>query len=106
MLELSLREALRLGHNYIGSEHMLLGLVREGEGVAAQVLVSLGADLARVRQQVITLLSGYREPSAAHEAGAGPRTAPPLCGHCGAGLSESARYRKLGTNVARANSEG
>ena len=60
VLELSLREALQLGHNYIGTEHMLLGLVREGEGVAAQVLISLGADLARVRQQVIQLLSGYQ----------------------------------------------
>ncbi len=58
VLELSLREALQLGHNYIGTEHILLGLVREGEGVAAQVLVSLGADLARVRQQVVQLLSG------------------------------------------------
>src|SRR6202049_2675738 len=60
VLELSLREALQLGHNYIGTEHMLLGLVREGEGVAAQVLQSLGADLPRVRQQVIQLLSGYQ----------------------------------------------
>jgi hypothetical protein len=60
VLELSLREALQLGHNYIGTEHMLLGLVREGEGVAAQVLISLGADLARVRQQVIQLLLGYQ----------------------------------------------
>jgi len=60
VLELSYREALQLGHNYIGTEHMLLGLVREGEDVACQVLVSLGADLARVRQQVIQLLSGYR----------------------------------------------
>ncbi len=59
VLELSLREALQLGHNYIGTEHILLGLVREGEGVAAQVLVKLGADLSRVRQQVIQLLSGY-----------------------------------------------
>ena len=59
MLELSLREALQLGHNYIGTEHILLGLIREGEGVAAQVLVKLGADLSRVRQQVIQLLSGY-----------------------------------------------
>ncbi len=57
VLELSLREALQLGHNYIGTEHMLLGLVREGEGVAAQVLISLGADLSRVRQQVIQLVS-------------------------------------------------
>ncbi len=59
VLELSLREALNLGHNYIGTEHILLGLIREGEGVAAQVLVKLGADLGRVRQQVIRQLSGY-----------------------------------------------
>jgi ATP-dependent Clp protease ATP-binding subunit ClpC len=59
VLELSLREALQLGHNYIGTEHILLGLIREGEGVAAQVLQKLGADLGRVRQQVIQLLSGY-----------------------------------------------
>src|SRR5204863_283202 len=66
VLELSLREALQLGHNYIGTEHILLGLIREGEGVAAQVLVKLGADLNRVRQQVIQLLSGYqgKEPAA------------------------------------------
>jgi Clp amino terminal domain, pathogenicity island component len=66
VLELSLREALQLSHNYIGTEHILLGLIREGEGVAAQVLVKLGADLPRVRQQVIQLLSGY----AGGEAGA------------------------------------
>jgi ATP-dependent Clp protease ATP-binding subunit ClpC len=67
VLELSLREALQLGHNYIGTEHILLGLIREGEGVAAQVLVKLGADLTRVRQQVIQLLHGYQgeEPAAA-----------------------------------------
>jgi hypothetical protein len=59
VLELSLREALQLSHSYIGTEHILLGLIREGEGVAAQVLVKLGADLSRVRQQVIQLLSGY-----------------------------------------------
>jgi ATP-dependent Clp protease ATP-binding subunit ClpC len=65
VLELSLREALQLGHNYIGTEHILLGLIREGEGVAAQVLVKLGADLNRVRQQVIQLLHGYpgKEPA-------------------------------------------
>ncbi len=51
VLELSLREALQLGHSYIGTEHMLLGLVREGDGVAAQVLSDLGADMARVRTQ-------------------------------------------------------
>jgi ATP-dependent Clp protease ATP-binding subunit ClpC len=66
VLELSLREALQLGHNYIGTEHILLGLVREGEGVAAQVLVSLGADLLRVRATVIELLADYpRSPGEA-----------------------------------------
>ncbi len=59
VLELSLREALQLGHNYIGTEHILLGLIREGEGVAAQVLLNLGADLEKVRSAVIQLLSGY-----------------------------------------------
>ena len=67
VLELSLREALQLGHNYIGTEHILLGLIREGEGVAAQVLVKLGADLSRVRQQVIQLLSGYQGPGGSSE---------------------------------------
>ena len=71
VLELSLREALQLGHNYIGTEHILLGLIREGEGVAGQVLVRLGADMDRVRQQVIQLLHGYqgKEPVSA---GTGP----------------------------------
>jgi predicted amino acid-binding ACT domain protein len=73
VLELSLREALQLGHNYIGTEHLLLGLVREGEGVAAQVLVSLGADLARTRQLVIHLLSGYHGQESV---GAGPSSTP------------------------------
>ena len=59
VLELSLRESLQLGHNYIGTEHILLGLLREGEGVATQVLEKLGADLADVRRQVIHLLQGY-----------------------------------------------
>ncbi len=69
VLELSLREALQLGHNYIGTEHILLGLIREGEGVAAQVLVKLGADLSRVRQQVIQLLSGYSGPGQPEKTG-------------------------------------
>ena len=60
MLELSLREAVQLGHDYIGTEHILLGLIGEGDGVAAQVLVKLGADLNRVRQQVIQLTSGQQ----------------------------------------------
>ena len=78
VLELSLREALQLGHNYIGTEHILLGLIREGEGVAAQVLVKLGADLNKVRQQVIQLLSGFqgKEPSASGR-GAGPQEGAP-----------------------------
>jgi ATP-dependent Clp protease ATP-binding subunit ClpA len=70
VLELSLRDALELGHNYIGTEHLLLGLIREGEGVAAQVLVRLGADLPRVRQQVIQVLAA----SAAGGKEAGART--------------------------------
>jgi hypothetical protein len=60
VLELSLRESQQLGHNYIGTEHILLGLIREGDGVAPRVLVNLGADLNRVRQQVIQLLHGYQ----------------------------------------------
>jgi ATP-dependent Clp protease ATP-binding subunit ClpA len=59
VLELSLREAIQLGHNFIGTEHILLGILREGEGVAAQILVKLGADLNRVRLEVKTLLEGY-----------------------------------------------
>jgi ATP-dependent Clp protease ATP-binding subunit ClpA len=70
VLELSLREALQLGHNYIGTEHILLGLIREGEGVAAQVLVTLGADLNRVREQVLQLL-GDSESERAGEMEAG-----------------------------------
>jgi ATP-dependent Clp protease ATP-binding subunit ClpC len=70
VFELSLREAVQLGHKHIGTEHILLGLIREGDGVAAQVLVKLGADLNRVRQQVIQLLHGYRaeEPLSAQSA--------------------------------------
>jgi ATP-dependent Clp protease ATP-binding subunit ClpA len=71
VLELSLREALQLGHDYIGTEHMLLGLIREGEGVAAKVLVNLGGDLSRVRQRVIHLLG-----SGAGEALAAKKTSP------------------------------
>jgi hypothetical protein len=62
VLELSLRESLQLGHNYIGTEHLLLGIVREGEGVAPQVLVSLGVDPTDVREHVMALLQGYQGP--------------------------------------------
>ncbi|GGJ97554.1 ATP-dependent Clp protease ATP-binding protein [Pilimelia anulata] len=106
VLELSLREALQLGHNYIGTEHILLGLIREGEGVAAQVLVKLGADLNRVRQQVIQLLSGYqggKEPAAAGtatgEAGA-PSTSLVL-DQFGRNLTQSAREGKLDPVIGR-----
>jgi ATP-dependent Clp protease ATP-binding subunit ClpC len=78
VLELSLRESRQLGHDYIGTEHLLLGLLREGEGVAAQVLVRLGADLNRVRQQVIELLHGHRgEEPADSAAGGRERRLPP-----------------------------
>jgi hypothetical protein len=74
VLELSLREALQLGHNYIGTEHILLGLIREGDGVAAQVLTKLGADLSRVRQQVIGILTarGAQSETRAPTGGAAP----------------------------------
>ena len=74
VLELSLREALQLGHNYIGTEHILLGLIREGEGVAAQVLQKLGADLDRVRQTVIQILSGYAAGAEARKVEGGAET--------------------------------
>jgi ATP-dependent Clp protease ATP-binding subunit ClpC len=62
VLELSLREALQLGHNYIGSEHILLGLLREGRGVGAQVLERLGVEFEELRQHILTQLSARRQP--------------------------------------------
>ncbi|TCN51185.1 ATP-dependent Clp protease ATP-binding subunit ClpC [Rhodococcus sp. SMB37] len=106
VLELSLREALQLGHNYIGTEHILLGLIREGEGVAAQVLVKLGADLNRVRQQVIQLLSGYqgKEPQ---EAGtsrgeAGTPSTSLVLDQFGRNLTQAALEGKLDPVIGRA----
>ncbi|WP_203810469.1 Clp protease N-terminal domain-containing protein, partial [Paractinoplanes tereljensis] len=101
VLELSLREALQLGHNYIGTEHILLGLIREGEGVAAQVLVKLGADLNRVRQQVNQLLSGYegKEPVAPGEPTA-PSTST-ILDQFGTNLTQSAREGKLDPVIGR-----
>ncbi len=108
VLELSLREALQLGHNYIGTEHILLGLIREGEGVAAQVLVKLGADLSRVRQQVIQLLSGYSGPGTQEKAGAtaGPpgEQAPSgslVLDQFGRNLTQLAREKKLDPVIGR-----
>jgi len=115
VLELSLREALQLGHNYIGTEHILLGLIREGEGVAAQVLVKLGADLSRVRQQVIQLLSGYSGPTSAGSApsegskasatsGGSGQDAPAgslILDQFGRNLTQLAREKKLDPVIGR-----
>jgi ATP-dependent Clp protease ATP-binding subunit ClpC len=108
---------LQLGHNYIGTEHILLGLIREGEGVAAQVLEKLGADLNRVRQAVIQLLAGYtagaevrkvegRAEMAEMEEQLGSQVAPiavpsaedaPMCPNCFAALDETLAIRELET---------
>src|SRR5512135_3706091 len=103
VLELSLREALQLGHNYIGTEHILLGLIREGEGVAAQVLVKLGADLNRVRQQVIQLLSGYqgKEPAAAGGPAAEAPSTSLVLDQFGRNLTRAAREGKLDPVIGR-----
>src|SRR5512138_2218385 len=105
VLELSLREALQLGHNYIGTEHILLGLIREGEGVAAQVLVKLGADLNRVRQQVIQLLSGYQGKEPAAAGGGAPGEAAPstslVLDQFGRNLTQAAREGKLDPVIGR-----
>ncbi|MET8651912.1 MULTISPECIES: ATP-dependent Clp protease ATP-binding subunit [Nocardia] len=104
VLELSLREALQLGHNYIGTEHILLGLIREGEGVAAQVLVKLGADLNRVRQQVIQLLSGYQGKEAV-ESGtrseAGTPSTSLVLDQFGRNLTQAALEGKLDPVIGR-----
>ena len=117
VLELSLREALQLGHNYIGTEHILLGLIREGEGVAAQVLVKLGADLSRVRQQVIQLLSGYQGPQGKTEGGSGKESGSgerggkqeegdkgnsQILDQFGRNLTQLAREKKLDPVIGRA----
>ena len=116
VLELSLREALQLGHNYIGTEHILLGLLREGEGVATQVLQKLGADLGRVRQQVIQLLSGYQGPAGKSEgqsqssggsgsAGkeeAGEKGGSQILDQFGRNLTQLARDKKLDPVIGRA----
>jgi ATP-dependent Clp protease ATP-binding subunit ClpA len=117
VLELSLREALQLGHNYIGTEHILLGLIREGEGVAAQVLQKLGADLNRVRQTVIQILSGYAAGAEARKVEGGaemmeeelvgeiaPTAVPasedaPTCPNCFAALDEALAVRAMETTL-------
>ena len=120
VLELALREALQLGHKYIGTEHILLGLIREGEGVAAQVLVKLGADLSRVRQKVIQLLSGYEgggeheeapdqpavagvAPSGQGGAKAGQKSNSLVLDQFGRNLTQAAKDGKLDPVVGRAS---
>ncbi|WP_083542392.1 ATP-dependent Clp protease ATP-binding subunit [Kribbia dieselivorans] len=111
VLEYSLREALQLGHNYIGTEHILLGLIREGEGVAAQVLVKLGADLPTVRQQVIQLISGYqgggKEAAAAGVGQGGQAEGAPagslVLDQFGRNLTQAAREEKLDPVIGREN---
>jgi ATP-dependent Clp protease ATP-binding subunit ClpC len=112
VLELSLREALQLGHNYIGTEHILLGVIREGEGVATQVLMKLGANLNRVRETVIQLLAGYTieaEAAGGEEVGAYVDvTATPIeaisddaptCPNCFAALNETLAVRVVETTA-------
>ena len=110
VLELALREALQLGHNYIGTEHILLGLIREGEGVAAQVLQSLGVDLNRARQAVIQLVAGYAIEAEAGET-VGARVEPvavpvemvgddaPTCPNCFGSLDETLAVKVLETTA-------
>jgi ATP-dependent Clp protease ATP-binding subunit ClpC len=114
VLELSLREALQMNHSYIGTEHILLGLVREGEGVAATVLVRLGADMGRVRQQVMQIMSGRPGTGAfptaqtmdvGGEASVGEQASirlEPCCPRCRVSVSESARFRTI---AVRSDSE-
>jgi ATP-dependent Clp protease ATP-binding subunit ClpC len=106
VLELSLRESKQLGHNYIGTEHILLGVIREGEGVAAQVLQRLGAELSKVRQQVVELLSGFTGSVGTSVLGSQPQVTPetvtqgetarsPLCPRCRGPLEETVAYGVL-----------
>ena len=104
VFELSLREALQMNYNYIGTEHILLGLIREGEGVAAQVLIKLGADLNRVRNTVLQLLSGFQGKEAvssgAPETGPQPSSSQVL-DQFGRNLTQAARENKLDPVIGR-----
>jgi ATP-dependent Clp protease ATP-binding subunit ClpC len=108
VLELSLREAIQLNHSFIGTEHMVLGIVREGEGVATAVLIALGADPARVRQEVIRLVSGGHDdapadagqsPGSVDQPGSSPDRSPaaaePRCPQCRASVALQARVRTI-----------
>ena len=98
VIELAMEEARSLGHNYIGTEHLLLGLIREGEGVASQVLMNLGLDLNRVRNEVITLLGSS---SPAPTGGSGSRTKTPALDAFGRDLTQLAREGKLDPVIGR-----
>ncbi|BAY32621.1 MULTISPECIES: ATP-dependent Clp protease ATP-binding subunit [unclassified Tolypothrix] len=99
VLELSLEEARQLGHNYIGTEHLLLGLIREGEGVAARVLENLGVDLSKVRTQVIRMLGETAEVT---QGGPSGRTKTPTLDEFGSNLTQMATDNKLDPVVGRA----
>jgi ATP-dependent Clp protease ATP-binding subunit ClpC len=105
VLELSLEEARQLGHNYIGTEHLLLGLIREGEGVAARVLENLGVDLAKVRTQVIRMLGETAEVGAGGGGGSGAKgsTKTPTLDEFGSNLTQLASEAKLDPVVGRHN---
>jgi hypothetical protein len=113
VLECALREALQLGHSYIGTEHILLGLMREGEGVAATVLVGLGADLGLMRQKVMQLISGDSEEEHsgdAEHAESTPGSSPafgsePRCPQCRVALAEGARFRTIDVSPDGADNE-
>src|SRR5690606_32633093 len=102
VLELSLREALQLGHNYIGTEHILLGIIRAGEGVAAQVLTKLGAEPQKVRSTVLELISGYQGGGTPEKEGAGVRSA----GQSEGTPAGSAVLDQFGRNLTAAAREG
>ncbi|MEO1620348.1 MAG: ATP-dependent Clp protease ATP-binding subunit, partial [Cyanobacteria bacterium J06632_3] len=99
VLELSLEEARQLGHNYIGTEHLLLGLIREGEGVAARVLENLGVDLSKVRTQVIRMLGETAEVSGGSSSQG--RTKTPTLDEFGSNLTQMAAEGKLDPVVGR-----
>ncbi|MCR4398617.1 MAG: ATP-dependent Clp protease ATP-binding subunit ClpC, partial [Firmicutes bacterium] len=102
VLELTAEEARLLGHNYIGTEHLLLGLIREGEGVAAQVLSRLGVDLEKVRAQVLQLLGGpAQQMGEAPQGRARPRSSTPVLDAYGRDLTALARDGKLDPVVGR-----
>ena len=101
VIELAMEEARSLGHNYIGTEHLLLGLIREGEGVASQVLMNLGLDLNRVRSEVITLV-GSSTPATPTAGGTGGRTKTPALDAFGRDLTQLAREGKLDPVIGRA----